>query len=132
MQTTINVWKKVFICLMAISATSAMAEWVEVASSDSVTRYVDFKTIRKQGNIRKVWELWDFKKRLKSGELSMTLRTEFDCKEETDRPLQMNGYSQKMSRGNVLKTVAFNGDEWNSRPPATLGAVTLDAVCNAP
>ena len=84
----------VLIAWLILVATPAWAEWVKVSESDGLTGYVDPATIRKNGNLRRVWEIQDLKARgTKFGELSRRVLNEYDCKEERMRTLSATFHS---------------------------------------
>ena len=132
MPRTLNVNVVISVCLLTVGAAPAVAAWTQIVETDFVTTYMDLGTIRKQGNIRKVWKLWDFKERQKRGELSVVLDSEHDCKEKKGRPLEMILYSQNMAKGNVIISSTLDDPEWNEIAPATEGGFTLKTVCNVP
>jgi hypothetical protein len=114
--------------LLAISLP-AVAEWVEVAETDKVHVYLDPATIRKDGNLRKAWELQNLKQRDKSGYLSRRFLWEFDCKEERRRSLSFSIHSEPMAGGNVLGSESET-DPWHHIAPGTIAADILKRVCS--
>jgi len=73
--------------LLAVVSSTTMAEWVEVDTNYSVglTAYADPVTIRKLGNIVKMWILYDYTMAQTNATkpyLSIKARWKFDCKEE--------------------------------------------------
>ena len=65
-----------------------MAEWTKVGEKNSTVQYIDYSTIRKEGNLSKVWGLQDRKKPDGEGAISDRLLIEIDCKEESYRLLK--------------------------------------------
>lgn len=120
--------KKLFLVCLMMLAGSAWAEWVMYEESDLATHYFDPATIRKDGNIRRMWELWDFKKRDKYGAMSGRWRTEFDCKLERYRNLGFSIHSDPMAGGTVLLT-GGEDNTWMAIAPDTRGATALNIVC---
>ena len=55
--------KLLIAALLAVFSTGAMAEWTYLTSSEdnAYDIYIDKTTIRKRGNVAKMWELMDFK-----------------------------------------------------------------------
>ena len=50
--------KKIALALvLAAVSGAALAEWVKLDESDQVHSYIDPATIRKDGNLRRVWEI---------------------------------------------------------------------------
>lgn len=53
---------KHLLALVMLIASPVWANWTLVTDNDSGTKfYIDYSTIRKDGNLRKVWEVTDFK-----------------------------------------------------------------------
>ena len=120
--------KKLFLICLMMLAGSAWAEWVMFSDSDSGTSYFDPATIRKEGNMRRVWELQDLRKRGKNGEMSRRLRKEYDCKQERSRFFGLSGHSESMALGTVLWTVS-ESNNWTEIPPNTADEAMLQIVC---
>ena len=120
--------KKLLLVGLMMLAGSAWAEWVMFSDSDSGTSYFDPATIRKEGNMRRVWELQDLRKRGKNGEMSRRLRKEYDCKQERSRFLGMSGHSESMALGTVLWTVGEE-TQWDAVAPGTNREAILEIVC---
>ena len=109
---------------------SAWADWVRVTGNAELTYYIDPATIRKDGNLRKVWSILDLKEPdKKSGELSSRTRQEYDCKEERYRFLSMTEHSGQMATGNTLKNIN-EPSEWWDVPPKSMNEIVLKAVCS--
>ena len=109
-------------------AGSAWAEWVFVGESETSTFFYDPATIRKEGNMRRVWELQDLRKRGKSGEMSLRMRMEYDCMNERSRFLGISGHSEPMALGGVLAT-AGEDKNWDAIAPNTAADQLLKIVC---
>lgn len=121
--------KKIIIaCVLAISAASAFAEWTKVGETDTATFYIDYKAIRKDGNLRKVWEVSDFKRQDKNGALSMRTRKEYDCKMELFRNLFLSVNTEPMGNGLPLSTDE-SIQNWGQIAPQSSAATILQIVC---
>jgi len=116
------------IALLFVSG-SASAGWVEVAESKVLSLYIDPTTIRKDGNLRKVWEIQDLKQRNKDGELSRRARIEYDCKNERSRPLSLTTFSEPMANGMSLFQSRAESNQWDDIPPRSLAEAVLKIVC---
>src|SRR5471030_1082964 len=57
-----NMRKTILMMLLAVVSGSAAAEWEEVANNENATTYADFVTIRKEGNLAKMWDVIDYKR----------------------------------------------------------------------
>jgi hypothetical protein len=89
--------KLFLIALLVLSSGPAYAEWkFLVTSSDGASVYVDLDTIRRKGNLVKLWLLWDSKKpREAEGKSYLSSRDQWqvDCEEERYRVLASTWYS---------------------------------------
>lgn len=120
--------KKIFlVCLVMLSCT-AQAEWVMYSETDKSIFFYDPDTIRKDGNMRRVWELSNEKLRDEKGAMSNRVRLEFDCKLERYRYLDLSAHSDPMASGKVL-TVEQGSGLWTGIPPGTVSATMLNIVC---
>ena len=96
--------KKLLLGLMLVmTATAASAEWTAADFNDEFIKYVDFATIRRNGNFVKMWSLSDYKTVQKAADgqsyLSSKVQDEFDCKEEKTRLLAFTWFDGKMGSG---------------------------------
>jgi len=122
--------KKLMLTLLAslVLTGSALADWEKVAESDNFDRYIDPATIRKDGNLVKVWEITDYKKRDKDGHLSLRSRTEYDCKQERFRGLSISFHSGPMASSTTLSS--WEGPfTWREIPPGTVSEEVLKIIC---
>ena len=124
--------KKLLLTLLAslLVTGPAWAEWVRVAESDEHYKYIDPATIRKDGNLVRVWEINDSKQRGKDGEWSVRIRSEYDCKQERYKFLSISSHSGPMASGTTILTKDFGQpDYWRQIPPDTLVETILKIVC---
>ena len=106
-----------------MTAGAASAGWTRADESDEFIQYVDRATIRRNGNLVKMWGLNDFKTVQKSattGEsfLSSKTQLEYDCKEEKSRLLAFTWFSGQMGNGKVVYSDSDTGDKWSPISPA--------------
>jgi len=96
---------------IACGVTRPAAKWTRVHKNDELglTLYADYATIRKSGDITKIWSMGDFEtmQKIKMGGkkkkyLSSKSRWEFNCKENQLRLLASVFFSDNMSRGTRL------------------------------
>jgi hypothetical protein len=90
--------------------------------------FYDPATIRKEGNIRRVWGVTNFSKREKNGAMSLRSRIEYDCKQERYRLLATSSHPGGMAGGSQLANVGGD-DIWDDVPPSTPAAAMLEIVC---
>jgi hypothetical protein len=115
----------VLLMLLAVVSSNAIAEWVKVTpDTDNNTQisYADPATIRKKGNMVKMWGLIDYKAaRIDfTGMTYMSLQeqSEYDCEEDQVRILYFSFHSENMGRGKLLFS---NSDpqKWQPAPPGS-------------
>lgn len=119
--------KTLLLALLLVTG-SAWAEWVRVGESDAIEQYIDPATIRKDGNLVRVWTIQNLKQRHKNGELSLRVRYEYDCKQERLKFLSGTEHSGPMASGTELRSDIGSG-QWNDIPPGTVGESVLKIVC---
>ena len=121
------------LAVLILRATGARAEWAKVAESQSSIIYLDFGTMRKSGNLIKVWELYDNKTiqtwanvNYMSGKAQM----QYDCQEEQTRELAGMLYSQNMGQGDVVWVFSNDPRNWFPVVPGSISEKTFNAVCS--
>jgi hypothetical protein len=119
---------RILLCLLAMVATPAWAAWVNVGENEEAIVYIDPVTIRKNGNYRKVWELYDIKKP-DGGVMSRRGLWEYDCKEARVRLLSNSAHSEPMAGGKVLHKDDDDASTWGYIAPETFSAFNLKFVC---
>lgn len=88
--------------LLALLAVPASAEWVKYGETDFATFYLDPDTVRKEDNIRSVWEFQDLKNRDNSGALSHRFLWDIECKENMYRERARSAHSERQLEGTLL------------------------------
>ena len=114
--------------LLTLAAAPVWADWVKVSETDSHTAYIDPDTIRKDGNLRRVWQVSDLKQRNDRGVMSRRVLMEYDCKEARKRILQFSSHSDPMAGGRVLISDS-EPDPWDYIPPETPVQTIMRIVC---
>ena len=122
------------IALQVLSSIPAYAEWVTIGYSESLggyTVYVDPTTIRRKGDLVKVWALTDYKTIQTVADtsfLSSKAQNEFDCAEERQHELSVTWFSGNMGNGNGVWN---NSDETKWRPvaPGSVGQGVWKFAC---
>lgn len=105
-------WSLIF--LLLLSSGPAYAEWVQVGATDHgmMTVYADPDTIRRKGELVKMWSLYDFKTEqyvLGVPFLSSKAQIEYDCADERLRGLAGAEFSGNMGKGTVVYTNSSEG-----------------------
>jgi hypothetical protein len=116
----------IFVSLM-LPATSH-AEWIEVVKTKGGhTFYIDTK-IRKHGGHIYYWELINYLKPTKYGDLSSKNYIEGDCGTFRYRNLQASYHTQPMGRGAPSSGGSLD-NPWEYLAPGSVGAATLEKAC---
>ena len=118
--------------LAAVSGTSALAEMKSLGSSGSATYYVDTASVKRDGNIRTLWSVMDYKspQTTQRGAKYLSTRTnmEINCKNQTVLMRQFSMHSGPMASGEVLDTQGVWRDA-QSVPPGTPLFTIMKFVC---
>jgi hypothetical protein len=126
----ISVTKKTLLLTLLLSTGSGWAEWQEIGRSVNAVIYIDPETIRKNGNLRRVWTLVDSTGKSKDGSMSTRMREEYDCKDERKRVLSISTHSEAMASGNQLLSHTYaEPTQWQDIPPNTGTVEILKLVC---
>ena len=125
--------KKLLIGLMLLVVSgAASAEWTDVGDNDEITLYVDKTTIRRNGNLVKMWILYDFKSAsvvVGLSFLSNRSQNEYDCKEEKFRILEISYFSGQMLSGKVVISEDNMGRKWVAVPPSSVMEAQWKIAC---
>ena len=119
--------KKLFLVCLMMLAGSAWAEWVIYETTDTNTFYYDPTTIRKDGHMRQVWVLLNWRKRDKDNVMSHRLRYEYDCKQERYRFLAISVHTEPMAGGEIL--LQNLDTPWIDIAPATAAEAMFKIAC---
>lgn len=112
-------------------SASVAAEWkkVLILMPDSTQDiYIDLDTVRRNGDVVKVWELRDIKNR-EGDTRSIRARREYDCVDERARTLFFSVYNAQMGTGEPSATDDRAG-EWKSLHPGSDLSWVLSFVCS--
>jgi hypothetical protein len=123
-----------FITLLVLNSAPAYAEWVEVGITDEATVYADPDTLRRKGDLVKMWYLHDFKTTqtvLKKSYLSSRSQDEYDCTGDRHRALASTSFSGNMGSGKVRSSYSIKG-KWEPVPPGTITRALWKVACDKP
>ncbi len=122
----------VLITLLVLSSAPAYAEWVKVGENDDgKTLYVDPDTIRRKGDLVKMWHLHDYKTiETYRGNSFMSNKSqwEYDCAEEQIRALAEYEYSGPMGNGELVRSDS-NPRNWAPVIPGSMGQIQWTFAC---
>ncbi len=119
--------------LLVLSSGPAYAEWVKVSDSDETgkTVYVDSATIRRNSNLVKMWQFYDYKTvQTVGGNRFLTAKEqwEFDCAEERSRVVARKEFSGNMGSGTMVFTNSEVG-KWIPVIPGSIGQTVWEVAC---
>ncbi len=122
------------ITLLALSSGPAYAGWVLTSGDDEagLTVYVDPDTIRRNGNLAKMWQLYDYKTvQTVAGDslLSFKRFNEYECTEERTRTLGYTWFSGNMGRGPVVYSTAEKL-QWEPVTPRSINHTLWKVACS--
>ncbi len=118
--------------MLLVVSGAASAEWTDVGDNDEITLYVDKTTIRRNGNLVKMWILYDFKSAsvvVGLSFLSNRSQNEYDCKEEKFRILEISYFSGQMLSGKVVISEDNMGRKWVAVPPSSVMEAQWKIAC---
>jgi hypothetical protein len=119
--------------LLVLSNEPAYAEWVKVGDGDEAgkTVYVDPATIRRNSNLVKMWQFYDYKTVQTVGGvrfLSAKEQWEFDCAETRSRVLALKEFSGNMGSGTMVDTNSQVG-KWITVMPGSIAHTVWTVAC---
>jgi len=122
------------VTLLVLSSVPAHAEWVAIGYSESLggyTVFVDPDTIRRNGDLVKVWALTDYTTIQTVGDssfLSSKAQNEFDCAEERQHELAVTWFSGNMGNGNGVWNTS-DETKWRPVAPGSVGQGVWKFAC---
>jgi hypothetical protein len=119
---------------LMLSSQPVCAEWVLVSGDDEagLKVYVDPATLRRNGSLAKMWQLYDYKTvQTVAGDslLSMKRFNEYDCIEERTRMLGYTWFSGNMGNGNVVYSTTEQLP-WELVVPRTINRTLWKVACD--
>lgn len=123
--------KPILMMLLALMSSNAMAEWVDAGANETQRLYYDPATIRKTGDVVKMWHLHDYSEaRDLAGKKYMSLRvlSEFDCWKNEFRIFNETYHSENMAGGDVLSTVS-GPTKWQPVPRGSFNEILKKIAC---
>ena len=120
--------------MLLVTAGSASAEWTAAGGTGELIQYVDRATIRKSGNLVKMWDLADYKTVQTSPSTGVSYfsdkgQREYDCKEEKRRLLAFTWFDGQMGSGKVVYSNGNVRDEWSPIQPGSIGEAMWKIAC---
>jgi hypothetical protein len=131
--------KKLLITLLLIASSALQAQqWTPVAKDvEGTVSSLDWSTLRKEGNLRRIWSMDNYSEKKPSmllsdstGIFSSRFRTEFDCKNERQRTLSYTAFSEKDLGGKNMQQNDSPGF-FVDVAPGTVAWKLMEEVCKA-
>jgi len=121
------------VTLVLLITGPVYAEWVKVSDGDEAgkTIYVNPATIRRNSNLVKMWQLYDYKTVQTIGGirfLTAEEQWEFDCAEERGRVLALKEFSGNMASGTMVYTNS-QVSKWLPVVPGTTDQTVWKVAC---
>lgn len=115
---------------LMLCSSGAWAEWVKVHENGAAEFYIDIASIRKDGNLRTAWSLYDTKVKQNDYSMSMKLKMEYDCRKEMARTLFISLHSDRMGNGFVRDEASTPySNDWKYIAPLSTDDYYLKIVC---
>ena len=119
------------VLVLTVLSTPVFAEWTKMDKNVSGdTFYVDFERIRKHGGYVYWWELGDYLKPTKYGDLSDKSYKQGDCKLFRFKVLSYSHHKEPMGRGTGdVQEPVKKLQGWRYPPPNSPSETILKSVC---
>jgi hypothetical protein len=123
--------KKLTILLISILISfNSYGKWTEVVESEGGdTMYIDTSTIKERNGYVYYWELTNWLKPSKYGDMSYKAYVEVDCAMVRSKYLSAAFYTQHMTLGTFTSSPLTN-EEWRYLSPGSVGAEKINYACN--
>jgi hypothetical protein len=118
--------RKIFFVLLMAFSCSLWAEWEFLGETDSSSFFFDAASIKKEGEIRRVWAVSNTN--IKDKGASERHLLEYNCKKEQVRFLSRTKFSEPMALGEALE-VGNDISNWIYVAPRTVHESLLKRVC---
>jgi hypothetical protein len=120
------------VLLAAISASATAEVWVEASQNNDYVAYGDPSSIRREGDIVKMWSMFDYKNPQPgiAGKpyLSTKRQFEYDCKQGRARALAVSSYAAHDGKGVALASASVKYD-WSPVVPESADEYLLKFAC---
>ena len=123
------------VTFLVLSNGPAHAEWVEVSGSLSqggYTVYADPDTVRRKGDLVKMWQVADYNivQIEAAGKSFLSIRglDEYDCTEEQTRNIAFYFYSAQMGTGEIIYSNTDSG-KWKPVIPHSIAHILWKFAC---
>ena len=119
------------LCLVVVNPSWA-SDWVSVGMSDAAVYGIDRASIEKDGPLRRVWTMLDYREPQKTSQgkayLSSRALMEMECAKRQVRTRSMSLYSGHNLSGEALTSEGIF-DQWQAVPPNSPVFTMFKVVC---
>ena len=129
----IRVCKFVAFCVLAAASVTAKAEvWIETSKNDAYKAYADPSSIRREGDIVKMWSMFDYKNPQTGipGKPHQSTRRQFeyDCKQNRARALAVSSHAAHDGKGDPIAAASLKYN-WSAVVPDSADDYLLKFAC---
>ena len=124
----------IFTLFFTLLSCDSFAEWTRVGRTSEATIFFDQETIRRSGQLVKMWTLTNFtiSERIEGKQYqSAKTQFEYDCREERSRVLAATFYSLLNGAG-VVTASESNIEPWYPIAPKTIAVKLWKYACGKP
>jgi hypothetical protein len=122
--------RALMVALLMSTSLPALASWTAViTSNEGDIVYVDFASIRKDGDNRTYWAMTNYKQRTPYGDMSARRKEVMNCKNETRIILQFSTFTQP-NLGGAITTDFTPPVKLEHVAPRTTAETVMQAVCS--
>ena len=117
---------------LSAGAAADLTKWVVVDGRETYVIYADVATVRRSGNIARMWDMSDSKTGKVLGGVkqsqSFKMEREYDCEKQQLRMLYVSWYSGNMGEGNIIGSDS-NAAIWQPVLQGTIGERLWKVAC---
>ena len=105
--------------------------WIWVFEGEAAQKYINPTTINNQGNVARVWVLWNSKDNTLEGPLSFKVLEEYRCDEPMVRSLALIAYADYFAEGMTVINGPLLDKQmvWSEIPAGTSAEKLQEVVC---
>lgn len=127
--------KKILLAIvLTLFSAGAMAKWITVGKMEGdagFTVYADKSSIKKAGNVSKMWALFDFNSIKKTKDfryLSYKQLAEYDCQGQKTRVMEYSLHSKHMGKSGAIFKDRTPG-KWEKIVPKSVAGNLFEIAC---
>jgi len=120
------------ILLAAVSASALAEVWIETSRNDDYLAYADPSSVRRDGDLVRMWSMFDYKNPQPGipGKTYLSTRRhfEYDCKRARARALAVSSHAAREGKGDALASASVKY-EWRAVAPDSADDYLLKFAC---